>query len=467
MPFEVRAPQLGESVVEASIGKWLKRVGDPVSAGETLIEIETDKVNIEVAAESAGVLTRIDRQEGDTIQPGDLLGLVTVDAVPKTGSEPTAVAAPKPDAPTEPPSAPLAPVDQPAPSGPGESAAGQAPPRQSLPAAAAKESPDKSTDWRPTAPSVRQLAAERGVEISGIAGTGRSGRVTLGDVARAATAPGTMSPEAEEPHTPAAPAEPAAPGAPQTTSAGLTSSSTSSSESEDAADDEERVHLSRRRLTIALRLVEAQRTTASLTTFNEMDMSAVLELRKRRGEAFRERNGVKLGFTSFFTKAAIGALKAYPWVNSELQGEELVIKRHYDVGIAVSAEGGLVVPVIRDADRKSFAAIEREVEQLARKAREGKLSLDDLLGGTFTITNGGVFGSLLSTPILNAPQVAILGLHKIQERPVAVGGQVVIRPMMYVALTYDHRVIDGHEAVLYLVKVKELIEDPEALLLEG
>jgi 2-oxoglutarate dehydrogenase E2 component (dihydrolipoamide succinyltransferase) len=301
---------------------------------------------------------------------------------------------------------------------------------------------------------VRRLAEEHHIDLNSLAGTGPGGRITREDVlGQAGGQPEAAAADQD--------AEPAAAAAEAPAPAGIAAM-------QPVADDrEEHVRLSRRRQTIATRLVQAQQTAAMLTTFNEIDMSAVMEVRTRRKEAFKERHGVGLGFMSFFTKASIGALKAFPWVNGELRGDELILKHYYDIGVAVGVEEGLVVPVVRDADRKSFAAIEREIGELATKARENKLSLAELQGGTFTITNGGVFGSLLSTPILNAPQVGILGMHTIQQRPVARDGEVMIRPMMYVALSYDHRIVDGREAVQFLVRIKELLEDPETLLLEG
>jgi 2-oxoglutarate dehydrogenase E2 component (dihydrolipoamide succinyltransferase) len=297
-------------------------------------------------------------------------------------------------------------------------------------------------------PVASRLAKEEGVDISRISGTGAEGRVTRADVEQfLQDREKAGEPEAQPPARAEAKAEPA--------------------EKETMARREERIRMSRRRRTIATRLLEAQQTTAMLTTFNEIDMSAVMDLRKRRNEDFQERYGIKLGFMSFFVKAAIGALKAFPQVNAELQEDEIVLKQYYDMGIAIGAEEGLVVPVIRDADRLGFAEIERKIKDFVDKTREGKLTIQDLTGGTFTLTNGGVFGSLLSTPILNPPQVGILGMHKIEERPIAMDGEVVIRPMMYVALSYDHRIVDGREAVQFLVKIKELIEDPERLLLEG
>jgi 2-oxoglutarate dehydrogenase E2 component (dihydrolipoamide succinyltransferase) len=303
-------------------------------------------------------------------------------------------------------------------------------------------------------PVAQRVAAEHAVSLSGVPGSGVGGRVTKDDVLKAVSVP----PPAPAPAAPTPPAPPPpAPRPPPPAPAPASSS----------ARAEERQKLTRRRLTIARRLVEAQQTAAMLTTFNEVDMSAVMDLRKRRKDSFKERNGVNLGFMSFFTRAVVGALKAFPMVNAEIQGDEVVLKGYYDIGIAVGVDEGLVVPVLRDADRKSFAALEREIAELAKKAREGTLGLTELQGGTFTITNGGVYGSLMSTPILNTPQVGILGMHKIEERPVVVGGQIVIRPMMYLALSYDHRLIDGGTSVRFLVRVKELLEDPESLLLEG
>ena len=318
-------------------------------------------------------------------------------------------------------------------------------------------------------PVARRLAEEHGIDPGAIDGSGPGGRVMKEDVLDLIQQPPAAGPPSASPAAAATPSAravgPAGASAPPPIAAEGPAPGVPVRSAEKG--EEERVRLSRRRLTIARRLVEAQQTAAMLTTFNEIDMSAVMELRKRRREAFQERHGVGLGFMSFFTKAAIGALKAFPPLNAELQGEELVLKRYYDIGIAVSTDEGLVVPVLRDADRKTFADIEREIGALAGRARERKLTLDDLRGGRFTITNGGVFGSLLSTPILNPPQVGILGMHKIEQRPIAAGGQVLVHPMMYVALTYDHRVVDGREAVGFLVRVKELIEDPETLLLEG
>lgn len=417
-------PEFGESVIDATVGRWLKHEGEQVAVGEELVELETEKVNQVLSADEAGVVERILKPEGETVHPGDVLAVIAPAGAAPVPRAPRAEAPAAASQPSQPPSVAREPEAQPVePSAPG---------------------------WRHSSPAVRQLAAENDVDLSRVAGTGLGGRITVEDVARLLdqNRQAPAAPAAVEP--PVRAATPVQPTAPPT-----------------ADQRETRTRLSRRRQTIARRLVEAQRTTASLTTFNEFDLGAVQDLRRRRNEEFQKRHGVRLGYMSFFTKAVVGALKAFPEVNSELQGDELVVKHYYDVGIAVASEGGLVVPVVRDADRKGFAEVEREIAELATKARDGKLSLSDLEGGTFTITNGGVYGSLLSTPILNAPQVGILGMHKIQERPAFVGGQIVARPLMYVALTYDHRVVDGQQAVQFLVRVKELIEDPEALLLEG
>jgi 2-oxoglutarate dehydrogenase E2 component (dihydrolipoamide succinyltransferase) len=421
MSIEVRVPPLGESIVEATVARWLKKEGEEVKQGEALVELETDKVNVEVKADQDGVLQQITKQESDTVGVGEVLGMI---------GEGTAVNAP-----------------------PAEAA--------SAPVASAAQLAQATTDGqRPPSPLARRMAAEYNVDLSQVKGT--HGRVTKEDIVHylEQTTQGQPAPQtpvpAPAPQRPAnssvsAPPTPAPAPFPQAPARGR----------------EERVRLSRRRQTIAQRLVEAQHTAAMLTTFNEIDMSAVMDVRSRRKDSFKERHNISLGFMSFFTKASIGALKAFPRLNAEIRGNEIVLKYYYDIGIAVGVEEGLVVPVVRDADRKSFAEIEREIAELAQRARENKLTLEDLQGGTFTITNGGVYGSLMSTPILNAPQVGILGMHKIEQRPVALNGQVVIRPMMYVALSYDHRIVDGREAVQFLVRIKELIEDPEQLLLEG
>jgi 2-oxoglutarate dehydrogenase E2 component (dihydrolipoamide succinyltransferase) len=431
---EIHVPELGESVTDATVGKWLKSEGDQVEAGEALVELETDKINFEVEAEEAGVLQSISKGEGETVNVGEVIGTIGEG----DGSAP-----------------------QPEP----EAQAAEEPAEAEQPATAQAESAGEETNGHHedggyrASPSVKKLAQEYDIDLAEVSGSGSGGRITRDDVERLIREQGggtqTQAP-AQAPDQNGQRQQPAA------------SQAQPAAASEDGrAALEERVKLTRRRQTIAKRLVEAQQTAAMLTTFNEVDMSAVMELRSRRKDAFQERNGVKLGFMSFFTKASIGALKAFPKINSELQGDELILKSYYDIGVAVNTDQGLVVPVVRDADRKGFADIEANISELGKKARDGKLGLEDLRGGTFTITNGGIFGSLNSTPILNTPQVAILGMHKIQERPVAVDGKVEIRPMMYLALSYDHRIVDGADAVSFLVRIKELIEDPESLLLEG
>jgi len=408
---------MGESVTEATILRWLKKEGDTVAAGDPVAELETDKVNVEVPADTAGVIQSFAHAEGDTVAVGDVL-VVMGDAC--------AI-----------PAAPAAPVAAPA-------------------VKAAPSAPARNGDSAPAAsPLARTLAEDNKIDLSLVKGTGPVGRIVKDDVAnyleRSNDAPAVanvLAAEAAKPLSlPPAPAP-----QPASTSSGR---------------PEERIPMTRRRKTIAARLVEAQHTAAMLTTFNELDMSAVMAIRAKRKDTFKEKNGIGLGFMSFFTKASIGALKAFPLLNAEIQGQEIVKKGYYDIGIAVGAEEGLVVPVVRNADKLTFAGIEKEIAGLAGRAKNNTLTIEEMRGGTFTITNGGVFGSLMSTPILNAPQVAILGLHKIEPRPIALNGEVVIRPMMYVALSYDHRIVDGSEAVRFLVRIKELIEDPEALLLEG
>ena len=417
MPTDILVPTFGESVVEATVGRWLKGEGEAVEAGEAVVELETEKVNVEVSADETGVLTRILHQQSDIVHPGEVLGTIEAGAA--------AVAKPAP-----------------APAEKGKAAPSPAPPA-SVAATAPAEKPRVS-------PAAHRRAEELNVDATKVQGTGPGGRIMVEDVE--AYARKTEAPSAAP--TPTAP--PVKPSMPAPVPS-----------EEQATRPEVRQRLSRRRATIARRLVEAQQTAAMLTTFNEIDMSAVVELRRRLRTTFRELTGTDLGYMSFFVNAVVAALKAFPQVNSELQGDELILKQYYDIGIAIGDPEGLVVPVLRDADRLTFAQIEEQIAAFIQKSRDHTLTLEDLRGGTFTITNGGVFGSLLSTPILNPPQVGILGMHKIEERPVAMNGQVVIRPMMYVALTYDHRVVDGRDAVLYLVRVKELIEDPERMLLLG
>jgi 2-oxoglutarate dehydrogenase E2 component (dihydrolipoamide succinyltransferase) len=423
MSIEIRVPPLGESVVEATVGRWTKGEGDAVQKDEILVELETDKITVEVAAQKAGVLEKIEKHEGDTVGVDDVLAMLSENGA---AAEPAAEKAGKAEK--------------------AEASRGAAEPAGEETPADEKEEGDGQT-----APAARKLATEHGIDIASVQGTGPKGRVTKEDVQMAVDA-GKAEPREKKKSE--APARTAAAPSPAPSA-------------DEIRDDEELVRMSRRRQTIAKRLVEAQQTTASLTTFNEVDLSAVMALRSRHKDAFVEKHGVKLGFMSFFVKASIGALKRFPEINAEIRGDHILLKRHYDIGIAVGTEEGLVVPVVRNADRMSFAGIEREIGELAKKARDRKLSLEDLQGGTFTITNGGIYGSMLSTPILNPPQVGILGMHNITQRPMVVDGEIQIRPMMYLALTYDHRIVDGSEAVQFLVAIKEMLEEPENLLLEG
>jgi len=408
MATEIKVPTLGESVTEATVGQWFKNEGDAVAQDEPLVELETDKVTIEVPAPTSGTLESISVQDGETVAVGALLGMLAEGAgAPAAKAKPAAKAEPAP----------------------GNGA--QAP----APAAA----PAASTDM-PPAPSARKLMDEEGLAVGAVAGSGKRGQVLKGDVldalARGSAAPAPAPAMARGPA---------------------------------AADDEsreERVRMTRLRQTIAHRLKDAQNTAAMLTTFNEVDMGPVMELRKSYKELFEKKHGVKLGFMGFFTKAVCHALKEIPAVNAEVDGDDIIYKNYCHVGVAVGTEKGLVVPVVRDADQMSIAEIEKEIGNLGRKARDGELSMADMQGGTFTISNGGVYGSLMSTPILNAPQSGILGMHKIQDRPMAVGGEVKVRPMMYLALSYDHRIVDGKEAVTFLVRVKESLEDPQRLVLD-
>lgn len=403
MAVEIRVPQLAESISEATVGKWSVKAGDAVARDQLLVELETDKVTVEVNAPEAGTLAEVLAAEGATVQVGDLLATLTAGAgAAKPAAAPAAAPAPA----AKPATAPAAAAP----------AAGQA-----LPAAA-------------------KLAAEKNVDVSKVAGSGRDGRVTKGDVMDLLASGGGAAAPAAKPSVPAGPRA--------------------------NGDREERQRMSKLRQVIARRLKEAQNTAALLTTFNEVDMTALMAARKQYVDQFEKRHGVRLGFMSFFVKACVQALREFPAVNAEIEGDEIVFKNYYNIGCAVSTPTGLVVPVIRDADQMSFAGIEKTISDLGKRARDGKLGIDELQGGSFSITNGGVFGSLMSTPIINPPQSAILGMHKIQDRPMAINGQVVIRPMMYVALTYDHRIIDGREAVSFLVRVKECLEDPQRLLFE-
>ena len=423
MSIEIKVPTLGESVTEATIGQWFKQVGDAVKADEPLVELETDKVTIELPAPAAGTVEAISVKQGETVAVGALIGAIAEGAAPAKGKAAAAAA----------------------------SAAKQsaAEPAKSEPALKAEAKPDSKNDKKssamPPAPSALKMLAEAGIDAAAVKGTGKRGQVLKEDVLAFLdkTAP---SPAA----TPSVPvAKPRREPAP----------------AEDEAR-EERVKLSRLRLTIARRLKDAQNTAAMLTTFNEVDMSPVMTLRAQYKELFEKKHGVKLGFMGFFTLAVVQALKDIPAVNAEIDGDEVVYKNYAHIGVAVGTDKGLVVPVIRDADRLGLAGIEREIARLGAAARDGKLTMDDMQGGTFTISNGGVYGSLMSTPILNAPQSGILGMHKIEERPVVVDKQIVIRPMMYLALSYDHRIVDGREAVTFLVRVKESLEAPERLVLD-
>ncbi|MCA1454838.1 2-oxoglutarate dehydrogenase complex dihydrolipoyllysine-residue succinyltransferase [Bradyrhizobium sp. BRP22] len=419
---EIRVPTLGESVTEATIGRWFKKAGDAVAVDEPLVELETDKVTIEVPAPSAGTLGEIIAKDGETVAVGALLGQINDGAAGAAAKPAAAAPAPAKPAAAPPPPSPAAAAPAPAPSAP--------------------RTPPADT---PLAPSVRRLSAESGIDASTVPGSGKDGRVTKGDmlaaIERAASAPTPVN-------QPAASVQVRAP-----------------SPADDAAR-EERVKMTRLRQTIARRLKDVQNTAAMLTTFNEVDMSHIMALRGQYKDVFEKKHGIKLGFMGFFTKACVQALKEIPAANAEIDGTDLIYKNYYHVGIAVGTDKGLVVPVVRDCDYKSIAEIEKSIADYGRRARDGQLKIEEMQGGTFTITNGGIYGSLMSTPILNAPQSGILGMHKIQERPVVVGGKIEIRPMMYLALSYDHRVIDGKEAVTFLVRVKESLEDPARLVLD-
>jgi 2-oxoglutarate dehydrogenase E2 component (dihydrolipoamide succinyltransferase) len=409
---EIVVPTLGESVTEATVAQWLKKPGEAVLVDEPLVELETDKVSIEVPAPSSGVLSSISVAEGETVEVGALLGELTGgDGAAKAAVEvaPRAAEVPKTAA-VEPAPAPIAPPAQ-------------------TPAAASTA----------ISPAVRRIAEESELNLASVTGTGKGGRITKGDALAALERP--SAPTAKP--APAPTREPRALG-----------------------EYEERAPMSRLRRTVARRLKEAQETAAILTTFNEVDMSHIMKVRSTYKELFEKKHGVRLGFMSFFTKACLAALKDIPNVNAEIDGTDIIYKNHYDIGVAVGTDKGLVVPVVRDADLLSLGGIELAINELGRKARDGALTLDDLQGGTFTISNGGVYGSLMSTPILNRPQSGILGMHKIQQRPIAIDGQVVVRPMMYLALSYDHRIVDGKEAVTFLVRVKECLEEPERMLLD-
>lgn len=415
MATDIVVPHLGDSVLEATVIKWVKHEGDTVKIGETIVELETEKANFEVAAEINGILKSIGKHENEDVEVGDILGSIDPAGVKIKEEETASKEEIKPVPGTEPPQV--------------------------------KESVE--ADQTKATPLAKNIASQQKVDLAEVKPTGLDNKITKEDVEAHIKSKDAVIISADQP------------------SVGAISSELFPSLSKINASRENRVKMSRRRRTIARRLKEAQNTAAILSTFNEIDMSEVMDIRNRRKEDFKEKHGVGLGLTSFFVKASIGALKQFPELNSEIQGEEIVYKNYYDIGVAIGADEGLVVPVIRDADRKSFAEIEKEVKDFAIKANEGSLSLEELMGGTFSITNGGIYGSLLSTPILNPPQVGILGLHKIDHRPVVIDGEIVIRPMMFVALSYDHRIVDGKEAVQFLVKLKELIEEPESLLIEG
>jgi 2-oxoglutarate dehydrogenase E2 component (dihydrolipoamide succinyltransferase) len=406
MTTEIRVPVLGESITEATIGKWFKGVGDAITEGEPLVELETDKVTLEVPAPAGGALAEIVAAEGDTIDVGGLLGSINEGAAGASAKPaPTPVVAPAPVA---------------------------------APAATPVAAPVAAAMPMPQSPAVEKLIKENNLDASKITGTGKDGRLVKGDVLAFISSGGA-----------AAAAPPAAPAGPRSKS-----------------DREERVRMTRLRKRIAERLKEAQNTAAMLTTFNEVDMTAVMAARATYRDAFEKKHGVRLGFMSFFVKACILALQELPAVNAEIEGDDIVYKDYYDIGVAVGTPNGLVVPVLRDADELGFADVEKNIGELGRKARDGKLTLEEMSGGTFTITNGGVYGSLMSTPILNPPQSGILGMHKIQQRPMAVGNSIELRPMMYLAMSYDHRIVDGREAVTFLVRVKECLEDPQRIMLD-
>ncbi|HEY2243321.1 MAG TPA: 2-oxoglutarate dehydrogenase complex dihydrolipoyllysine-residue succinyltransferase [Xanthobacteraceae bacterium] len=424
---EIRVPALGESVTEATIGKWFKKPGEAVAVDEPLVELETDKVTIEVPAPAAGVLADIAAKDGDTVAVGAVLGQIKEGAAAAAKAAPAAAPSASPPPQSAPAAAPKAPTSAPT------SAATSAAPATA-----------KLVD-APLAPSVRKLAAESGVDAASVAGSAKDGRVTKGDmlaaIERAAAAPTPVVATA-------AAVQMRAPTPP------------------DDAAREERVRMTRLRQTIARRLKDAQNTAAMLTTFNEVDMGQIMALRTQYRDLFEKKHGVKLGFMGFFVRACVQALKEIPAVNAEIDGADIVYKNYYHIGIAVGTERGLVVPVVRDCDAKSLGEIEKAIADFGRRARDGALKIEEMQGGTFTITNGGIYGSLMSTPILNAPQSGILGMHKIAERPMVVAGKIEVRPMMYLALSYDHRLVDGREAVTFLVRVKECLEDPARLVLD-
>ena len=412
--LSIKVPPLGESIVEATVSRWLKKEGDAVAAGDTVVELDTDKITVEVPALKPGVLAKQAKKEGDVVHVDDVLGEIDESAVPAAAGAGQSAAAAKPAAPASPPPA------------------SQAPP---LPASRV---PPSQSETVKSSPAARRIAEQRDIDIAAVAGTGRGGVVSKPDVLAAPTSAPRPAPSA-----PPRGGNGAAPG-----------------------ERETREKMSTRRKRIAENLLQSQHATAHLTTFNEVDMSALNALREKYKEKIEKEHGVKLTFMPFFVRAVCQALKQFPTINAQVDGDAIIYKHYVNMGIAVASEQGLVVPNVKDADRKGMLDVSREIGEVAKRARDGKLTMDDLTGGTFTITNGGVFGSLVSTPIINYPQVGILGLHKTQDRPVAINGQVVIRPMMYIALSYDHRIVEGQQAVQFLVRVKELIEDPAAMLIE-
>ncbi|OJE39397.1 dihydrolipoamide succinyltransferase [Bacillus tropicus] len=423
--IEIKVPELAESITEGTISQWLINVGDKVEKGGSVVELETDKVNVEIIAEDSGIVSKLLGEPGDTVEVGATIAILDANGAPVAVSTPAPAAEQPKQETAEAPKAEAPKAAAPS--------AEQTATLQGLP----------NTNRPIASPAARKMARELGIDLNDVRSTDPLGRVRPHDVQAHAAAPKEA---------PAAPKSPAPAPVAKT----------------EFEKPVERVKMSRRRQTIAKRLVEVQQTSAMLTTFNEVDMTAIMELRKERKDAFEKKHDVRLGFMSFFTKAVVAALKQFPLLNAEIQGDELIIKKFYDIGIAVAAPDGLVVPVVRDANQLNFAEIESEIRELGKKARDNKLSLKELQGGTFTITNGGVFGSLMSTPILNSPQVGILGMHKIQVRPVAIDNErMENRPMMYIALSYDHRIVDGKEAVSFLVAVKDMLEDPKSLLLEG
>jgi 2-oxoglutarate dehydrogenase E2 component (dihydrolipoamide succinyltransferase) len=438
----IKVPPLGESIVEATVSRWLKQEGEAVAAGDTLVELETDKVTVEVPATTSGVLVRRAQKEGDVVALGALLGELDETAAPRES-----VAPPPPAAPPE---AKPAPSPSPAP----------APAKAAAPAPASAPAPAPSPEVVRASPAARRVAVDRGVDLAEVAATGRGGVISKPDVVEHAARVAT----AAVPEAPSAPAAAAAPAAPPTPRAPPPPPVPAVPRANGARETRER--MSTRRKRIAEHLLEAQHATAHLTTFNEIDMSVVESLRARVKDRIEKEQGVRLSFIPFFIRASCLALKQFPMVNARIDGDHIVYHHYVNLGIAVASDAGLVVPNIKDADRKGVIQVAREIVDIAKKARDGKLVMDDLTGGTFTITNGGVFGSLLSTPIINFPQVGILGLHKIQDRPVVVDGKIEIRPMMYVALSYDHRIIDGQHAVLFLVRIKELMEDPALMVID-